>query len=74
MLPVSPVCQCHGTDGRANGDIESFAGENAFELYQEILETQVDDDTDEIMHFQVKGYAPEQRLIAVCFASVPSDS
>lgn len=72
-LLAAQCAQCHGTDGRARGDIDSLAGEDAMELYLEMMEMRSDDDDDEIMHFQARGYSEQQiRLIALYFASLPS--
>jgi cytochrome c553 len=71
-LLASQCAQCHGTDGDAVGDIDSLAGEDFNELVEEMLEMKADDDLDDIMHRQARGYSDEQiRRIAVYFASLP---
>lgn len=71
-LLASQCAQCHGTDGNAVGDIDSLAGEDFNELVDEMLEMKADDDLDDIMHRQARGYSDEQiRRIAAYFASLP---
>jgi cytochrome c553 len=71
-LLASQCAQCHGTNGNAVGDIDSLAGEDFNELVDEMLEMKADDDLDDIMHRQARGYSDEQiRRIAAYFASLP---
>lgn len=68
-LLASQCAQCHGTDGRAVGDMDRLAGENFNELWEEMLEMKYSGDTGDIMHRQAKGYTEEQiRLIAQYYA------
>lgn len=70
-LLASQCAQCHGTDGRAVGDMDSLAGED--ELWEEMQEMKYSNDTGDIMHRQAKGYTEEQiRLIAQYYAGVNS--
>ena len=63
-LLASQCAQCHGTDGYSRNGIDSLAGESAAELIEEMLEMNQEND-NEIMHKQAKGYSDEQiRLIA----------
>lgn len=70
-LLASQCAQCHGTNGRAVGDIDSLSGESAQEIYEEVLEMKYSPDTNDIMHRQAKGYSDEQiRLIADYYGSL----
>lgn len=70
-LLASQCAQCHGTNGRAVGDIDSLSGESAQEIYEEVLEMKYSSDTDDIMHRQAKGYTDAQiRLIADYYGSL----
>lgn len=71
-LLASQCAQCHGTDGRAVGDMDSLAGESFQELLEELLEMKNSTDTDDIMHRQARGYSDEQlRSIADYFSRLP---
>lgn len=71
-LLASQCAQCHGTDGNAVGDIDGLAGEDFNDLVDEMAEMKADDDLDDIMHRQARGYSDEQiRRIAAYFASLP---
>ncbi|HRX70142.1 MAG: cytochrome C [Candidatus Competibacteraceae bacterium] len=70
-LLASQCAQCHGTDGRAVGDIDSLRGESAWELYEEMLEMKYGNESNDIMHYQARGYTEGQiRLIADYYASL----
>lgn len=70
-LLASQCAQCHGTNGRAVGDMESLAGESARELYGEMLEMKNSNDASDIMHRQAKGYSDAQLwLIAQYYATL----
>lgn len=72
-LLASQCAQCHGTNGRAVGDIDSLAGESARELYDELLEMKNGNDANDIMHRQAKGYSDAQLwLIAQYYATLNS--
>ncbi len=72
-LLASQCAQCHGTDGRAVGDMERLAGKSAGELWEEMLEMKYSRDTGDIMHRQAKGYTEDQiRLIAQYYAGTSS--
>lgn len=71
-LLAAQCAQCHGTDGRSAGGIESLAGKNADELLEELLEMKRRPVADELMHLQARGYTDEQlRLIAEYLSSLP---
>lgn len=70
-LLAAQCAQCHGTDGVSRTDIDSLAGESRAEIIEEMLEMQNEND-NEVMHLQAKGYTAEQiGLIADYFSSLP---
>ncbi len=72
-LLASQCAQCHGTNGRAVGGMESLSGESAREIYEEVLEMKYSTNTNDIMHRQAKGYSDAQiRLIADYYGSLNS--
>jgi cytochrome c553 len=74
-LLASQCAQCHGTDGRAVGDMESLAGESFQELYDELREMKRRAENGDIMHRQAKGYSDQQlRLIARYYSSLAGSS
>ncbi len=71
-LLASQCAQCHGTDGRAVGDMDSLAGESFQEIYEELLEMKNSNDTGDIMHRQARGYSDAQIWsIADYFSRLP---
>ncbi|MBL8251731.1 MAG: hypothetical protein JNK31_08695 [Candidatus Competibacter sp.] len=74
-LLASQCAQCHGTNGRAVGDMDSLSGESAQEIYEELLEMKNSTDLNDIMHRQAKGYSDAQiRLIADYYGSMSGGS
>ncbi len=74
-LLAAQCAQCHGTNGKTVGDIESLVGESAQELYNETLEMKYSNKTGDIMHRQAMGYSPEQlMLIAQYYAGLNGGS
>lgn len=68
-LLASQCAQCHGTDGRAVGDMDGLAGGSFNEIWEEMLDMKYSRDMGDIMHRQAKGYTEEQiRLIAQYYA------
>ncbi len=68
-LLASQCAQCHGTYGRAVGDIDSLAGEN--DLYEEVMEMRREDRPDDIMDHQALGYTEDQiRRIAAYYGTI----
>lgn len=64
-LLASNCFQCHGTNGRAVGDMEKLAGKSANEIYEELLEMKGKPANGNIMHVHARGYTDAQlRLIA----------
>lgn len=71
-LLASQCAQCHGTNGKAVGEMESLAGESYAELLDELREMKADLDPRDIMHRQAAGYTDDQLArIARYFASLP---
>ena len=69
-LLASQCAQCHGTDGASVTDLDSLVGESRGEIIEEMLEMQ-DENKNELMHLQAKGYDSEQiGLIADYFSSL----
>lgn len=74
-LLASQCAQCHGTNGRAVGDIDSLAGESFGELYDELLEMLLEHDAGDIMEHQAQGYTEDQlRRIAEYYSRLPRTS
>jgi cytochrome c553 len=70
-LLASQCAQCHGTDGRAVGEIDSLAGKSFSGLFGDTREMK-DKDPDDIMHRQARGYSDDQlRRIAEYFSMLP---
>ena len=71
-LLASQCAQCHGTDGRAVGDMDSLAGGELVDLYNKLLDMKGEDRPEDIMDHQALGYTDEQLYrIARYFASLP---
>jgi sulfide dehydrogenase cytochrome subunit len=71
-LLASNCFQCHGTNGRAVGDMEDLAGEHADEIYEKLLEFRAVPVGSNVMHVQARGYTDAQlRLIADYFSKQP---
>jgi len=70
-LLASQCAQCHGTDGRAVGEIDSLAGKSFSGLFGDTREMK-DKDPNDIMHRQARGYSDDQlRRIAEYFSMLP---
>jgi len=68
-LLASQCAQCHGTDGRAVGDIDSLAGED--DISGELMEMSNKNNPDDIMEHQAMGYTSDQiRRIAAYYATI----
>ncbi len=73
-LLASHCAQCHGTDGRAVGDIDELACESAKEIVEELEEMRSEDQPEDIMHHQALGYTENQiERIGRYFESMPED-
>ena len=67
---AATCANCHGTDGRATGDMKSLAGLPAPALIAMMNEFKAGNLPATIMHQISKGYTDEQiRLIATYFAA-----
>lgn len=74
-LLASQCAQCHGTFGRAVGDIDSLNGESYKDLVEDLLDMRSEDWPEDIMDHQAYGYTEEQiRRIARYYASLPESS
>ena len=72
-LLASNCFQCHGTNGRAVGDMETLAGKSAGDIYQTLLEMRAEPVGANVMHVQTRGYTDVQlRLIADFFSKQPN--
>ena len=72
-LLAAQCAQCHGTEGRAVGDMDGLAGEELQDLYDHLLDFKRKDDHD-VMHFQIQGYTEEQLYrIASYYAGLPGE-
>lgn len=68
---AATCANCHGTDGRSLGGLESLAGEPADRLLKQVLAFRSGDKPATIMHQITKGYTEEQlELIAKYFAAL----
>lgn len=71
-LLASQCAQCHGTNGRSAGSIDSIGGTD---LYKDLLEMKANIKPEDIMHQQARGYTDEEmRLIAEYLATQPGGS
>jgi cytochrome c553 len=69
-LLASNCFQCHGTNGRAVGEMEQLAGEDAADIYEKLLEMRGKPIGANVMHVQARGYTDVQlRLIADFFST-----
>jgi cytochrome subunit of sulfide dehydrogenase len=67
-LLASQCSQCHGTNGRSVGDIDSLAGED--DISDELNEMRNKSNPDDIMEHQAMGYTSDQiRRIAAYYAT-----
>ncbi len=74
-LLASQCAQCHGTNGHAVGDFESIAGEEAKDLYEDLMDMRNEDRPENIMDHQALGYTEDQiRRIAAFYATTSENS
>lgn len=59
QLLASQCYQCHGPNGRSNGEIDSIAGKSASDLYGDLREMKQKQKI-EIMHQQAKSYTDKE--------------
>lgn len=71
-LLASQCAQCHGTNGRAIGDMDGLAGDG--DLFEDLMDMVGEDHIEDIMEHQAHGYTPDQmRRIARYYAGLPED-
>lgn len=71
-LLASQCAQCHGTFGRAVGDIDGLNGESYKDLVEDLDDMRSEDRPENIMDHQALGYTEEQiSRIAKYYASLP---
>ena len=64
---------CHGTNGKARGEVKPLAGMPAGKLVATLADFKSGAQTATIMHQIAKGYSDEQvKLIAAYFAAQPA--
>lgn len=74
-LLASHCAQCHGTNGYATGEFESLAGEEAKDLYEDLIDMKGEDRPEDIMDHQALGYSDDQiRRIANFYATLPEEN
>lgn len=61
-LLASHCAQCHGTNGNAV-NFESLAGENASEMYNELIKMKYRSTPEDIMDLQARGYTDAQLFL-----------
>lgn len=73
-LLAAQCAQCHGTDGYARGGFEGLAGEEAKDLFEDLMDMKGEDKPENIMDHQALGYTDEQiRRIASYYSNLPED-
>lgn len=71
---AAQCAQCHGTEGKAKGDIDDIAGEEAQTLFDKLVEMKRELDEDDMMHYQARGYTDDQLWrISLFYAALPED-
>lgn len=71
-LLASQCFQCHGTNGQSKSGIDSIAGKNATDLYNELLDMKTKTESD-VMYQQAKVYSDaELQAIADYLATLPA--
>jgi cytochrome c553 len=71
-LLASQCAQCHGTFGRAVGDIDELNGEGYKDLVEDLDDMRGEDFPEDIMEHQALGYTQDQiERIARYYASLP---
>ena len=70
---AATCANCHGTEGRARGDMKPLAGVPAAKITAMLADYKSGAQTATIMHQIAKGYTDEQiRLMAAFFAAQPA--
>ena len=73
-LLASQCAQCHGTNGHAVGDFESIAGEEAKDLYEDLMDMRREDQPENIMDHQALGYTEDQISRIAAFYATTSEN
>lgn len=72
---ASQCAQCHGTEGRAVGDMESLSEEGFKDLLEDLVDMRLEDMPEDIMEHQALGYTDDQiRRIAEYYGSMSGES
>jgi len=70
-LLASQCAQCHGTNGRAVGDMDGLDDESFKDLFEDLMDMRSEDRPDDIMDHQALGYDEDQiRRIAHYYGSL----
>lgn len=70
-LLASQCAQCHGTNGRAVGDMDGLSDESYKDLYEDLIDMRSEDRPEDIMDHQALGYTPDQiRRIALYYGTL----
>lgn len=73
-LLAAQCAQCHGTDGYARAGYEDLAGEEAKDLFEDLMDMKGEDKPENIMDHQALGYTDDQiRRIASYYSKLPED-
>ncbi|MEZ5929503.1 MAG: hypothetical protein R3C55_13620 [Parvularculaceae bacterium] len=70
-LLASQCAQCHGTNGRSVGGIDSLAGEEYFDLLDKLIDMSRPGETGGIMKHQARYTRDQMKLIAQYYSSLP---
>lgn len=68
-LLAAQCAQCHGTNGKAIGDIDKLDDESFKDLYEDLDDMRSEDKAEDIMDHQALGYTDDQiRRIALYYS------
>jgi sulfide dehydrogenase cytochrome subunit len=71
---ASQCAQCHGTNGYSDNEIEGIAGEEAKDMFEDLVDMKGEDKPEGIMDHQALGYTDDQiRRIAQYYAGLPEE-
>ena len=59
-LLAAQCSQCHGTNGRAVGDMDGLHDESFKDLYEDLMDMRSEDRPEDIMDHQALGYTEDQ--------------
>lgn len=70
---AATCANCHGTEGRSQGDVKPLAGQKAETIVAAVADYRSGSQPATVMHQIAKGYTDAQiRLIAGYFAALPA--